>query len=258
MFTIKKVDLITSQTGRGIRIGNVVLGCARIVEVELPEDVTLLEVAKADGLTLPYSLKQPTIPDDEIGEEGEKAVVEFDEESILNGSNYVLVTINENDEVEVVGNWGQITDLFELPASDAENLKKNISKLAESRNLFIKNAEDLEGNSFFFFVNQFDEEILGYHYDDDADKVLQTYMALQQSREYLTEISTHNFIKMLLVGLVKTSQDRYNDIHRDKVLLDAAKLISGIRYWNDGNLLKPSIKDVEDFITEIKNRIVIE
>ena len=165
---------------------------------------------------------------------------------------------DEEKETNVVTSCKQITELFDLPDEDAEALTTYIGELATSRNLNMVQTEDLDGNPFFFFVNTFDQDMLELYLDDDQDGLFNNFVGLTKSPEYHSELMNHNFIKMFLVGLVKASQDRYNSIHRDKVLCDLAKELCNIRYWNDGKLLKPSVKDIEDFMNEMKNQIIVQ
>lgn len=253
MFNIKTVDVLTTaHTGKGLKIGNTVIGCARIVDIELPAGVTLKQIAEADGITLGYDLSNPSsiVPN-------QRPNVEFNTKDLSNASNYVLVTIGEDNTTTVITHCKQITDLFDLPEEDGDALMKYVGDLASSRNLDMVMTEDLDNNPFFFFVNQFDESMFELYLKDDQENLFKHYVQLSQSPEFYAELTNHNFIKMLLIGIVKASQDRYNASHRDKVLCDIAKQLRDIRYWNDGNLLAPSIKDIDDFFTEIKNQITI-
>ena len=255
MFNIKNVEVLTSQVGRGLKIGNTTLGCAKITEIELPEGATLKQIAEADGITLGYKVSDNRNTD----APNEHAKIEFNTTDLTTAVNYVLVTIDDEEkETNVVTSCKQITELFDLPDEDAEALTTYIGELATSRNLNMVQTEDLDGNPFFFFVNTFDQDMLELYLDDDQDGLFNNFVGLTQSPEYHSELMNHNFIKMFLVGLIKANQDRYNTTHRDKVLCDIAKQLRSIRYWEDGRLLAPSIKDIEDFITEIKNQIVIE
>lgn len=252
MFKIESVDILPSQVGKGLQIGDAVIGCARITEISLPEGATLKQVAEADGLVLGYKMGEPSkvVPN-------QRPNVEFNTKDLSTADNYVLVIIKD-DETTVVTHGSQITELFDLPEEDAEQLMLYIGDLAKSRNLSMITTEDLDESPFIFFVNAFDETMMDFYLNNNQEALFQQYMGLMHSPEFLAEMENHNFIKMFLVGLVKASQDRYNSIHRDKVLCDLAKELCNIRYWNDGKLLKPSVKDIEDFMNEMKNQIVVQ
>ena len=252
MFNIKTVDVLTSKTGKGLTIGNRTIGCARITEIELPEGATLKQVAEADGLTLSYDMTDPSniVPN-------QRPNIEFNTKDLTKADNYVLVIIGEDDTVNVVTHCSQITELFDLPEEDGNALMTYIGDLASSRNLVMMTTENLDEEPFFFFVNAFDQSMFELFLKNDKDALFNNYVNLSRSPEFYAELTSHNFIKMLLVGIVKASQDRYNSTHRDKVLCDIANQLRGIRYWNDGRLLAPSVKDIEDFFTEIKNQIII-
>lgn len=256
MFKITKVEPLQSRTGLGINIDGVTIGCAKIKEIELSQGTDFLTVVKASGLVLDHKLV-------ERGDGQERrAVVSFNSDNLESANNYVLVLIsNQNDEekIDIVTSASMITDLFKLPHEDADMLDMYIEELADRDQLTRIGITDSDEQPMFFFVNKFDEEIMDLYYDGDENGLIQTYNSfLLQSPEFMAEYNNDNFIKMLMVGIVKACQDRYNNIHRDKKLKQVADMIAGIRYWNDGNLLKPSVKDIEDFMTEIKNQIVVQ
>lgn len=252
MFNIKTVDVLKSKTGKGLKIGNRMIGCARITEIELPEGATLKQVAEADGLTLSYDMVNPSniVPN-------QRPNIDFNTKDLTKADNYVLVIIDEDETTTVVTHCSQITELFDLPEEDGDALMKYIGDLAATRNLAMLTTEDLDDNPFFFFVNIFDQTMFELYLKNDQENLLANYVQLSRSPEFYAELTSHNFIKMFLVGVVKASQDRYNQTHRDKILCDIAKQIRSIRYWDDGKLLAPSMKDCEDYFTEIKNQIII-
>lgn len=252
MFNIKTVDVLKSKTGKGLKIGNRMIGCARITEIELPEGATLKQVAEADGLTLSYDMVNPSniVPN-------QRPNIDFNTKDLTKADNYVLVIIDEDETTTVVTHCSQITELFDLPEEDGDALMKYIGDLAATRNLAMLTTEDLDDNPFFFFVNTFDQTMFELYLKNDQENLFANYVQLSRSPEFYAELTSHNFIKMFLVGVVKASQDRYNQTHRDKILCDIAKQIRSIRYWDDGKLLAPSMKDCEDYFTEIKNQIII-
>lgn len=257
MFNIKEVKPLLSKTGMGIKIGNVTVGCAKISSIDLPEDTTLEKVAQADGLVLRYSINESNGDGSE-----QKPTVAFDSTNISGANNYVLVLIADEDtetpRIEVITDASQITTLFNLPDTDSSIMDQYIGELADRGQLTKIDTEDLEGNHFFFFVNKIDEKMMDLYYEDEQEALLQNYIGMTQSPEFMAEYSNDDFIKMLMVGIIKASQDRYNFIHRDQELKNIANMMTAIRYWNDGALLKPSVKDIEDFMVEVKNQIVVQ
>lgn len=251
MFKIESYEVLPSQVGKGLSVGDVTIGCGRITSIELPKNATLKQVAEADGLSLGY---KPATPSTLV--QNAQPVIAYNTENLSNANNYVLF-IEKGDDVTMVTNTSQITEIFDLTEEDAELLDKYIGNLASTRNLSMVKTEDLDGNEFMFFVNKIDETMMDYYFSGNKEAALQTYAGMVRSPELMAEIESHNFIKMFLIGLVKTCQDRYNTVHRDKVLCKLAKELCSIKYWDDGALLSPSIKDIEDFMNEMKNQILV-
>lgn len=258
MFKIKEVEPLLSKTGMGIKIGNVTVGCAKITGIEIPTNTTLKQIAQADGLVFGYKMGDPSniVPN-------QRPSIIFDVNNIDAANNYVLVVISEGEDedtpkIDVVTSASQITTLFNLPEEDVAKMEQYIGELANRGQLSKIDTEDLEGNPFFFFVNKIDEKMMDLYYENNQDALFQNYVGMTQSPEFMAEYGNDNFIKMLMVGIIKASQDRYNFIHRDQKLKEIADSLTKIRYWNDGVLLKPSVKDIEDFMGEIKNQIVVQ
>lgn len=252
MFKIESYEVLPSQVGKGLTVGDVVIGCGRITSIELPaKNTNLKQIAEADGLSLGYKPIAPSAltPNAQFS-------IEYNTFDLANANNYVLF-ISKDDKIELVKNTSQITEMFDLTGEDAELLDKYIGNLANTRNLSMLKTTDLDGEEFMFFVNKIDETMMDYYFSNNREASIQTYAGMMRSPELMAEIESHNFIKMFLIGLVKACQDRYNTIHRDKVLCKLAKELCEIRYWDDGVLLSPSIKDIEDFMNEMKNQILV-
>ncbi|WP_347281418.1 hypothetical protein [Turicimonas muris] len=175
-------------------------------------------------------------------------------------NNYALFYAdNETGDTSIIHDTGDLVELFNLPESDAAELDKYIGMLAEQRNLELVRYVDIEDDKeAIIFVNQFDREIVESVLDDDAVAAGASYMNMLRSPEFRTDLETHNFIKLMVISVAQTGQDRYNKLTRDDVLAEMAKTFSSIRYWKDGELRVPSVKDINDYMDQIKEQIRIQ
>jgi hypothetical protein len=255
---VTEIGILSSQTGDGLKVGNKTIGCAKVTKVELAEGATLTDCAK-DGLCLGYSPEG----DYQASEPPTYGIrIVLNAEDLTGSSNYVLfIRDNESGATSVVVNTTDITDLFGLPRSDAETLERYLGVLAQQRQLelmtYTNMDDDTEG---MFFVNSFDREIneLVLDAETDAAEAVQSYVSAQNNAEFMTQLRTDNFIKMFLMTVVQTGQDRFNRLYRDMVIEAAAAKLSSVRYYADGVLTKPSVKDINDMVIEMTKHIKIE
>jgi hypothetical protein len=248
---IEEIAILSSQTGDGLRIGNKTIGCAKITKLKLEDGKTLTDYAK-EGLNLDYLLMQQ--------DDGTPRVVFTDD--LRDGNNYVLfIRDEESGATSVVLSTLDITNLFELPKEDADQMDKYLSALANQRQLnMIRYTELGTEKDAIFFTNQFDREINEMLLDTETSdgEVLQTYNSMITNPEFRTELTTDNFIKIFLMSVVRSGQDRYNKLYRDDVLKEIAEKLSNITYWSDGTLYNPSVKDINNMLTDITGCIRIK
>ena len=262
-FTVKQIQILNSQVGEGLKIGDKTIGTGIITAMDTEDGVSLVDLAK-EGLVLGYDLTEP-----EKNDNGEPVLgsekIKLNEEDVAKATNYVLFIREPAKEdgtpgdCSVVLNTKDITKAFGLPDSDAEMMKKYLGATARQRQLELVEYTDLEtGEESIFFVNQFDREVVDSVLDDDVDGAVTTYMNMLNSPDFRSQVVSHSFIKTFLMVIVQTGQDRYNKIHRQDIIEKAAELLSGITYWKDGELHKPSVKDINDYVSEITEHIIIK
>lgn len=247
MFKIKTVSVIPSQIGNGLKIGDTIIGCAKITNVDFGtnedgSDNIFIDAMEENGLVVG------------INNINENHNVLFNNETLENSKNFVLVS-EKNGEVSVITDTKMITDIFGLPDEDAEMLSKYIGVLAESKQLIMKTAEDLDGNEFMFFVNSLDDEISSDFYEGEIETASNKYVSMLSHSQYYADYNSDNFIKMFLIGLINAGQDRYNKVHREDILVEVAEKLKSIKYFDNGELCTPSIADVEEFCDKIKSII---
>lgn len=243
MFNITKVDIIPSQMGNGLKIKDFEIGCAKIVEIQTEEGKTIEDVIFNDGLVAPISMVDTD-------------AIYFDTKSLMGSKNYVLVTIKDG-AVSTITNVKEVVELFELDSDDADMLQQYIGALALDRNLVCSLTNDLDGEDMMFFTNAFDKELTNDFINGDLDAAKVKYSNMLTSPDFRTEHTTDNFIKMFLYALITACQDRYNKTNREAAIRKAADLISSIKFWEDGQLLSPSLTDIDDYLANVKSAIRI-
>lgn len=254
---IEQVSPISSQTGIGLSVGDITLGVAIVRAISMEEGETLVDYAKEGGLSLAHSLRQvegTVISGDALA----GVAIEFDEESLEKARNYVLIAVDKDKNTSIIGTAKDITEVFSLPEEDAEMLDKYLPVLADSRNLSVVKYFDPDRNEeCMMFTPNYDAEIMEHYINGEIEEAKQKEVSIQRNPQFQVELSTHNFIKMMLIAVVKTGQDRYNKIYRDDKIEEAAKLLSGITYWDDGKLYTPSVADINAYTNEMKKDIRI-
>ena len=251
MFKITNVAIIPTQAGNGLRINDFEIGCARITGVDTEEGVTIDDLVEKEGFSVGFSLKNPL-----EGSEDTKPTLFFDDD-FTNAKNYVLVAI-ANDQVTSIDSPKDICDIFGLDEEDAEMLEKYIGALAADRQLVLHKVKGLDDEDIMFFTNVVEGDIVECYKNGDTEGATDHFMRIMNSPDYAAEYTSDNFIKMFLIALIQSCQDRYNKVHRDEILRQAADIISKITYWNDGQLCKPSLLDIENYINDIKGVIRVE
>lgn len=265
--TVTGVATLPTRMGNGLKVGNVEIGCARIVNVELEEGKTLLDCAK-EGMCLGYTLEKVTPASNDPTADTPAPVNELrlNEDDLGSANNYVLVIVDPaTNETSVVLNTTDITNLYGLPEEDARTMNEYIDALAHQRNLtMVRYTDGATGEEAFFFTNQFDREVNedvladgDPEIEGDAKIAAGKYIQLLNTPQYRSELETHNFIKLFVVDLVRAGEDRYNKLHRDTAIDNIIAEICGITYWCDGTLCRPSIADVDNYMDIIKNGIRI-
>ena len=248
MFKITKVDIIPTQAGNGLKIKDFEIGCARITEVDFGNDEDFIDNLEKTGLSIGATLHH-----DET--DGTKLLFDKD---LSNAKNYVLVTIDTDGQVYTINTAMDICHIFGLPESDAEMLDMYIGALANDRQLVMGSAKDDDETSIMFFTNKVDAEITQDYINGELEDATGKYMNIMNSADYRAEYISDNFIKMFLIAIITSSQDRYNKVHRDETLQKVADMLMGIKYWNDGQLCNPSILDIENYINDIKSVIRVK
>ena len=242
-FTIKEVEVLTSQTGNGIKIGDKFIGCAMITNIE--GDVRQPEFSKEVSVVQNPETRETT--------------VSVDGDDIASGRNYVLVAVDgeaDYSEVSIISTALDFTRIFGLPDEDAKTFDNYLPLLAEQRALKeVKYYDPEREEECFFFVNKYDSEIMEAFLRGDDKFVIESYVNTMRNPQFKAELSTHNFIKMMVISLVEAGENRYNKCHRDDVLIDVAKQLSEITYWENGVLNTPSVLDIDKFVTNIKSQI---
>lgn len=253
MFKITKVDIIPTQAGRGLRIRDFEIGCARIVEADFGNEYNdtnddFVEILEKTGLSVGCSAYN-----DE--EDGDKLLFDKD---LSNAKNYVLVKIDNDGQVYTINTAMDICHIFDLPESDADMLDKYIGALANDRQLVMGSAKDDNENPIMFFTNKVDAEITKDYINGELEDATKKYFGIMSSADYRAEYISDNFIKMFLIAIITSSQDRYNKVHRDETLREIANMLMSIDYWHDGQLCNPSILDIENYINDIKSVIRVK
>lgn len=250
-FTVKQIAILQAKTGEGLRVDDKVIGCAKITSIDTENGASLEEFAK-EGICLGYELTD------------DKTSLTLNKEDIAKGVNYVMFIREPGEEgkpgpISTVLNTLDITKAFGLPDADAEMMEKYLGALANQRGLQLVHYTDMEsGTNSMMFVNQFDRELNDMVLAGDTKEATNTYQSMLANPEYRTELQTDNFIRLFVMAVVQAGQDRYNKLHRTDVIEKVAKLIAGIKYWEDGVLHTPSVKDVNDFVEEIKEYIEVK
>ena len=248
MFKITKVDIIPTQAGNGLKIKDFEIGCARIVEVDFGNNENFIDNLEKTGLSAGC-----TVHHDE--ETGTKL---FFDNDLSNAKNYVLVKIDKDNNVSTINSAKDICEIFDLPESDVEMLNMYIGALANDRQLIMDFAKDDDDASIMFFTNIVDAEITQDYINGELEDATNKYMKIMDSADYRAEYISDNFIKMFLIAIITSSQDRYNRVHRDETLQKVADMLMDIKYWNDGQLCSPSILDIENYINDIKGVIRVK
>jgi hypothetical protein len=250
---VDQVAILSSNTGEGLKVGDKTIGCAKITQLTLEDGKTLQDYAK-EGLCLGYK------PVKIENGEGENPSVEIQLiDDLKAGANYVIF-IRDGEEVSIVLNTLDFTRLFQLPDEDAAQMDKYLGMLAKQRQLEMLRYEDIEtGEESIFFVNQFDREINELVLDEETDAAtaVNVYNNMVANVEFRTELQTDNFIKMFLMTIVQTGQDRYNKLHKTDIVKEVAEKLATVTYWKDGVLYKPSVKDINDLLTDVSDNIRI-
>lgn len=250
--SVREIDILSSKVGPGLKIGDNTFGCARITAAELEDGKTLRDCA-LEGLCLGYK--------GILTGEGkdQKPEIVLDETDISAASNYVLFYQNDENGASVIHNTTDLVKLFKLPETDAVELDKYLDMLADQRNLELTRYMDKDTNTeALMFVNKFDREIIETVLDEGGKAAVPMYNGMMQSSEFRSELTSHNFIKMFVMSIVQTGQDRYNKLNRDDVLLELARSFSSITYWKEGELRVPSVKDINDYMDTIRENIFIQ
>lgn len=265
-FTVTGVATLPTRAGNGLKVGDVELGCARIASIEMEEGKTLMDYVR-EGMCLGYKLKKVDAEVTDPAAEAPAPITALDlVEEIEKASNYVLVIVDPKDNTtSVVLNTLDITNLYGLPEEDAATMNEYIEALAHQRNLeMVRYTDGTTGEEAFFFTNKFDREVNedvladgDPEIEGDAQVAASKYIQLMNSANFRAELESHNFIKMLVLDLVKAGEDRYNKLHRDEAINDIIARLCGITYWCDGVLRVPSIADIDNYMDIIKNGIRI-
>lgn len=249
---VEEIAILSSQTGDGLKVGDKVIGCAKITKLKFEDDKTLTDYAK-EGLNLGYGIVN-------AAEEGQNPKVEIADD-LSGSSNYVLfIRDTTTGDTSVVINTLDLTNLFNLPSEDAVQMDKYLSLLANQRQLNMVRYTTLSsGEDAIFFTNQFDREMNEMLLDDETsdEETLRVYTGMLQRSEFRTELMTDNFIKIFLMSIVQTGQNRYNKLYKDDVIKKVADTLCEVTYWEDGVLYAPSVKDIDDFLEDVKKQIRI-
>lgn len=252
MVNITRVDIIPGLSGDGIKVMDFEVGCAKVTEMEVDgtsTDTLTHELMEEHGFVCGWGVNDPS----------EEEPIKFSD-SILTGNNYVLVLITKNDEgnkeVTVIANADDLCGIFGLSQEDADMLNNYIGALATDRQLLMNKTSEEDG--VMFFTNMVDAEFTKDYLSDDKETMAARLNNLRSSSSYMSEYMSHNFIKTFLLTLVNACQDRYNKVHRDDTLRAIATAMGEITYWNDGQLCKPTVLDIENFINDIKGVITIQ
>jgi len=262
-FTVNGIQILNSQVGEGIRIGDKTIGTAYITSATFEEGKTLEDFAK-EGMVVGYEMAQPA-QGEEGGVTSPADLMKLNFDDISGATNYVLFIREPQNEdgtpgnCSIVLNTKDITRAFGLPDEDAETMRRYLGMTAKQRQLEVVDYTDLDtGEPAIFFVNKFDREIVDAMLDNDHQAAVTSYQNMLVSSEFRSQLITHSFIKTFLMVIVQAGQDRYNKIYRDDNIEKAAKILSGITYWKDGVLHSPSVKDINDYAQEVTEHIIIE
>lgn len=263
-FSVKEIDILDSKVGPGLKIGDYTFGCARITQITMEGGKTLKDYA-LEGMCLGYKATTEAVKPDEssaVQKPAAKTVMVLNTDALNTApyaNNYVLFSKDVEGGVSIIHNTADLVQLFQLPNKDAEEMDKYIGMLAGQRNLDMVRYVDLEtGTDSIMFVNLFDREVVEAILDDDNSQAANSFVSMMRSAEFRSELENHNFIKLMVMSVAQTGQDRYNKLNRDDVLAEMAKTFSSIRYWKEGNLCVPSVKDINDYMDQMKEQIRIQ
>ena len=266
-FSVKEIDILDSKVGPGLKIGDYTFGCARITQIAMEEGKALKDYA-LEGMCLGYKAMAETVKTDGSSAAQTTSAANVKTITVLNtdalntapyANNYVLFSKDAEGAVSIIHNTADLVQLFQLPDKDAEEMDKYIGMLAGQRNLDMVRYVDLEtGTDSIMFVNLFDREVVEAILDDDNAQATNSFVSMMRSAEFRSELENHNFIKLMVMSVAQTGQDRYNKLNRDDVLAEMAKTFSSIRYWKEGNLCVPSVKDINDYMDQMKEQIRIQ
>lgn len=263
-FSVKEIDILDSKVGPGLKIGDYTFGCARITQIAMEEGKALNDYA-LEGMCLGYKATTEAVKPEEssaVQKPAAKTVMVLNTDALNTApyaNNYVLFSKDTEGAVSIIHNTADLVQLFQLPDKDAEEMDKYIGMLAGQRNLDMVRYVDLEtGTDSIMFVNLFDREVVEAILDDDNAQATNSFVSMMRSAEFRSELENHNFIKLMVMSVAQTGQDRYNKLNRDDVLAEMAKTFSSIRYWKEGNLCVPSVKDINDYMDQMKEQIRIQ
>jgi hypothetical protein len=240
------VDILPSKAGKGLKVKNFEIGCARIIGVDVPEGEEVETLFNGPNGLLSYGFI-----------ETEEGIITTNDLSSRIANNYVLVKIEDN-AVSTINSAKEICEIFELSDNDADTLDQYITALATDRQLVLNRDEDLAGNPLMYFTNTVDNEISEVWASGDVSKAREMYDSINASPDFRAEYKNNSFIKMFLMALISACQDRYNKVNRDERITRAAAVLGSIRYWNDGQLYKPTVRDIENYLDSVKDSILVE
>lgn len=266
-FSVNQVAILSSQTGDGLKIGDKIMGCAIITDIEMEKGTTLEEYVKK-GMIATWKdnrvLHKKDDPDYELKDETKPAIwldmsALRPEDCTVSAPNYVLfVKDTVTNEVSVILNTLDITQVFGLPDEDAVNMDKHLGGLAMQKGLCLVRYTDLRTDTeSFFFTNQFDREVNDALLLDEVDDAVRSVNAAKDNPDYWSQLVSDNFIKLCLMAVVQTGQARYNKLNKEKAIEQAAEILSNITYWEDGVLYKPSVKDINQYLEDVSGNIRI-
>lgn len=244
-----------SRLDEGIAIGNTIIGVAQVSKIKLEPGETL-ESYKDSGMV--FDIVKEVVDGEEIAK--------FDFSDLKTARNYVLYAIESDGEYAgkpvVLENVNDITDIFKLPAEEAETMMKNLPALALQRQLcIIPYTNPNRGEDGIMFAPNFDVEIVEDLLEDRAAiaaSKISSMMNDPRHADYRTNLISHSFIKMFLYTLAETGQKRYNYYNSEVPLQKIAKELMEITYFQEGELHTPSVSDIEGYLNLIKRLIPIQ
>ena len=249
MIEITGVNILKSKLGHGLKINDIEVGVATITSIEDEERLLTSDTfVKGFGI-VPKSTEDPS----------SGISVEF-KDDLKDAKNYVLVTVDDSDNVSIIHSPAELCDIFEIEdKDDIDKFNNYLPYLAGERQLTMFTNESIlyNGEPVMFFVNNIDLEIMYALSDGDNDKAEEIAKSIYMNSQYRSEYDTDNFIKLFLIAIVDACQNRYNIVNKDAVLKDVADMLSGITYWKDGQLGKSTVADIDDYIATIKTMIKV-